>query len=288
MFEGMKTILKRIGIDPRALYEKPGSLSINLASSGGHKEMVSRLRSIVPVISAQEEGGRALFNSYWELKRRSLHAFQCGLMIRALEGIRPGKIVVADIGDSAGTHMIYLRELTKGKHNIDSVSINLDPRAIEKIKARGLKALLCRAEELDLGGISPDIFTSFEMVEHLHDPSAFFHRLSGSPGGGKMVMTVPYVRQSRVGLHNVRRGNNEKIYAEDEHIFELSPKDWTLLLRHSGWKVAQSEIYYQYPRRIPLVNLIFRLFWTSMDYEGFWGAILEKETSVSDKYNDWQ
>ena len=89
MFEGMKTILKRIGIDPRALYEKPGSLSINLASSGGHKEMVSRLRSIVPVISAQEEGGRALFNSYWELKRRSLHAFQCGLMIRALEGIRP-------------------------------------------------------------------------------------------------------------------------------------------------------------------------------------------------------
>ncbi len=288
MLEAMKTIFKKLKIDPRSLYEKAGSFSIGLSSSGEHKKMVSELRRIVPDISDQEESGRAFFNSYWELKRRSLHAFQCNLMIRALEGLRPGKIVVADIGDSAGTHMIYLKELAKSKYDINSISVNLDPRAIAKIKSRGLKALLSRAEDLDLGGLKPDIFTSFEMVEHLHDPATFFHRLACSPGGTKMVMTVPYVRHSRVGLHNVRRRNDKNIYAEDEHIFELSPEDWKLLLRHSGWRVAWSEIYYQYPRRILLVNLIFRLFWTSMDYEGFWGAILEKDTSVSDRYKDWQ
>jgi hypothetical protein len=106
-----------------------------------------------------------------------------------------------------------------------------------------------------------------------------------------MVVTVPYLKKSRVGLHHLRHGHHKKVFAEDVHIFELSPEDWTLLILHSGWKVVYSEIYYQYPRMIPLVipllSPMFSWYWRNIDFEGFWGAILKKDTTISDYYQDW-
>ena len=103
-----------------------------------------------------------------------------------------------------------------------------------------------------------------------------------------MVITVPYLKASRVGLYHIRHPGQTPIFAEDEHIFELSPGDWTLLLRHSGWRVAHSDIYYQYPRRIPFLSPLLAYFWRQVDFEGFWGAILEKDTALSDLYQDWE
>lgn len=101
------------------------------------------------------------------------------------------------------------------------------------------------------------------------------------------MITVPYLKKSRVGLHHLRSGEARAIYAEDEHIFELSPEDWTLLILHSGWKVVWSEKYYQYPRSMPIISFLFAYYWRKTDFEGFWGAILEKDTAYSDMYQDW-
>jgi len=247
-----------------------------------------RLRELVPDISQQEESEKDTFNEYIELKRRTLQAFQCRMMMDALENCNIGEITVVDIGDSAGTHMLYLKALTEEKFQLDTISVNLDPRAIEKIRARGLPAVLCRAEELDLGDRNVDLFTSFQMVEHLHNPAIFFHRLAVKAGCERMVLTVPYLRCSRVGLHHVRNNSKKMIFAEDEHIFELSPEDWTLLFLHSGWKVKSSQIYYQYPRRWPVASAILSWFWKNTDFEGFWGAILERDILFSDLYQDWE
>lgn len=103
-----------------------------------------------------------------------------------------------------------------------------------------------------------------------------------------MLITVPYLRTSRVGLHQIRLGTKRKVFAEEEHIFELCPEDWTLLFMHSGWKVAHSEIYYQYPRKWPIISILLRYFWKATDFEGFWGAILKKDTMLSDFYQDWE
>jgi len=241
----------------------------------------------VPDISNQEESGKDIFNNYWELKRRALQSFQCSMMLKALEHLPPMGLTVVDVGDSAGTHMLYLRELIRGKFDVDTISVNLDPRAIEKIRARGLKAILCRAEDLDLREKKVDLFTSFQMVEHLHNPAIFFHRLAKKSLCNKMVITVPYLKESRVGLHHIRNKTGKIIFAEDEHIFELSPEDWTLLLLHSGWSVVQSEIYYQYPRKLPIISQMLSWFWRHADFEGFWGAILEKDTTLSNLYQDW-
>ena len=288
MLKKIAKILRGLGIDPVRLYERVAKVSINASLvENGMWPMVKRLKNIVPDISSQYSFGMEQFNDYMYLKMRGIHAFQCSLMLTAISDMSGESLIVIDIGDSSGTHMMYLKELVKGKLDIDTISVNLDPRAIERIKARGLKTIHCRAEELGLDDKKIDLFTSFEMVEHLHNPAIFFRRLAKKNTCSKMLITVPYLKKSRVGLYYIRANSAKPIYAEEEHIFELNPEDWTLLFKHSGWKVTHSKIYYQYPRKIPFLRSILAVFWRMTDLEGFWGAILEKDIAVSDLYQDW-
>ncbi|MBP7529548.1 MAG: methyltransferase domain-containing protein [Syntrophorhabdaceae bacterium] len=284
----VKAITRMLGIDINALLEGISAWSIRMTyGENGLKDLVARLREIIPDISRQEESEKDVFDAYIELKRRTLQAFQCRLMLQMLKSRAQNVATVVDIGDSAGTHMLYLKALAGENLRLDTVSVNLDPRAIEKIRQRGLDGVLCRAEDLDLGDRKIDVFTSFEMVEHLHDPAIFFRRLAVRSECDRMLITVPYLKKSRVGLHHVRHRSSGPIFAEDEHIFELSPEDWSLLLLHSGWNVVSSHIYYQYPRRWLLVSNALAWFWRKTDFEGFWGAVLEKDRTVSDRYQDW-
>ena len=112
--------------------------------------MVESLAKIVPDISDQYSGSE-MQGPYWQLKVRAMHAFQTTLMLKALAGLRRKRLTVVDIGDSAGTHMIYLTKLAGEGIELETISVNLDPKAVEKISAKGLKAILCRAECLNLG-----------------------------------------------------------------------------------------------------------------------------------------
>lgn len=287
----VKKFLAAIGINPRKLNNVIAQWSIARAlKEKGYDELIDKLRSIEPDLSEQYSSGKEKYNEYLELKRRALHSFQCSLMLKVVKGFDAAEFTVVDIGDSAGTHMRYLQELTKGKHKIDTISVNLDPRAITKIKAKGQKAILCRAEDLSSEMGQPvDLFICFETIEHLHNPALFFHRLAKKSDCNKMLMTVPYVRNSRVGLHHLRRKTENIIFAEAVHIFELNPEDWTLLILHSGWKVVYSEIYYQYPTKWPsLIRWLLRKYWRMTDCEGFWGAVLEKEKTYAELYQDWE
>jgi hypothetical protein len=286
----VKGFLRLCGQEPAALIEKLSRWSLGWAlRQQGRMELIGRLRAIEPDLTNQED--EALkgkpHGPYWDLKRRGLQAFQCELMLGEVARLPDRAVTVADIGDSAGTHMLYLRRLVGGSRRVETVSVNLEARAVEKIRARGFKAVLGRAEDLDLGGACVDLFTSFEMVEHLHNPAIFFRRLARRDDRARLLLTVPFLRRSRVGLHNVRWGNPESIRAGDEHIFELSPEDWKLLFLHSGWRVVHEAVYYQYPR-LPLLDGPLAWFWRRTDYEGFWGAVLEKDATFSDRYLDWE
>jgi hypothetical protein len=284
----IKRMIKTLGFEPTEILEKIDAVSLRHALQENQlAEVVAKLVGIVPDIVAQYSRTLERTES-WKLKMRGLHAFQVTMMLEALQPFPPHKITVVDIGDSAGTHMLYLKGITQDQLEVDTISVNLDPRAVEKIKARGLAAILCRAEDLDLPGVDIDLFTSFQMVEHLHDPAIFFYRLAKKSTGKKLFITVPYVKTSRVGLHHVRQNSREAVFAEDVHIFELCPEDWTLLMLHSGWKVIHSEIYYQYPRKWPVMSRLMAYYWRKRDYEGFWGAILEKDSSFLDCYQDWE
>jgi hypothetical protein len=283
----LKKTFNFFGINHRVIIEQIAKWSLSKAlNQNGLYPLVEKLQTIIPDITDQYSRNHE-FNDYWNLNIRGQQAFQISLILEALANTIKNEITVVDIGDSSGNHMLYLKKILRDR-KIDTISVNLDEKAIDKIRAKGLKAILCRAEDLVINNTEIDLFTSFEMAEHLHNPAIFFYRLAKRTHCNKLLITVPYLKQSRVGLHHVRNRSHEPTFAENEHIFELSPRDWNLLVLHSGWKVTFSKIYFQYPKRWPIFSNFLATFWRITDFEGFWGAVLEKDTSFSDLYQDWE
>lgn len=267
------------------------SYSLYLAAREQHMlKSIKELEKIIPNISNQYSNADIL-DTYIQYKVRAQHSFQIQFLLDTLYKFKKKDCRIADIGDSSGNHMRYIKALAQKRgQRISAVSVNLDPIAIEKINANGGVGILCRAEdfnpEVEIGG-GIDLFTSFQMAEHLHDPCLFFRRMAIKSNCNTMLITVPYVEHSRIGLQNSREKGLNSIYAEDEHIFELSPEDWKILMLHSGWKTLEERIYYQYPRNIPFISSLLKRMWKNCDYEGFVGFVLKKDLKVMNRYKDW-
>lgn len=247
-----------------------------------------RLTNIVPDITHQYSSFK-IDNKYLPIKVRAQHSFQINLANKAIEmaDIKgcSKELRIVDIGDSSGTHLQYIKGLWQ-KKKIHTVSINLDNKAIERIKKKGLEAICCRAEDIKAYSNNGDTFLSFEIVEHLMNPFQFLHNLSKNTNCRSFVITVPYVRYSRLGLHHMRNNDKAELNAENTHILELSPSDWRLLFQFSGWRVEYDTIYLQYPRKNPL--RIMKFYWRKFDFEGFYGAILVRDPTWSNLYKDWE
>lgn len=273
--------LKRI----KKCYENLLILSIKKAiQEEGLQNMYKKLSRIVPDISSQYSTFK-IDTPYIELKVRALHAFQVALVCKAMNMFGLSKrdnVTIVDIGDSSGTHIQYLQALF-GK--INALSVNLDEQAVKKIENKGLRAIHGRAEELHYYNITVDLFLSFEMLEHLPNPIVFLHNLAINTSCAGFVLTVPYLKQSRVGLHHIRQGDRRLVTAENTHIFELSPNDWRLIFLHSGWTIVDEKIYLQYPQKSWL--RITRALWKYRDFEGFYGVILKRDNTWSKLYDSW-
>ena len=249
-----------------------------------------KLVDLVPDISDQYSSWK-IDNKYLELKVRGMHAFQLSLVSHAMRIIAAdpfiGKeLTVVDIGDSSGTHLKYLKGIYPDR-SMRCLSINLDNEAVKKIRSKNLEAVCARAEELSSLSIKADIFLSFEMVEHLMNQCKFLHDLSEKTDCKLFVMTVPYVRNSRVGLYHVRNGVKRDVNPENTHVYELSPQDYRLLFQHCGWNIVAEKIYSQYPRRSIFGDLMKR-YWRKYDFEGFYGIVLSRDKSWSALYNGWE
>ena len=258
----------------------------------GGIDLFNKLRAIRPNISNQYTSFLVpIADRYLTTKLRCQHVFQVRLaqktiaMIRAENG-SANLVKIADIGDSSGTHTQYLRALDWRPDLLEIKSVNLDPVAIEKIRSKGLDALLCRAENLQSDcDFSADIFFAFEVIEHLIDPIRFMREIALRTGCRYFGVTVPLVHKSRMGLQFIRHDLKTNAVAEDTHVFELSPEDWKLLFKFSGWKVTHEDLYYQYPKYHPLS--FSRPLWRRLDVDGFYGVVLERDLSCSDQYKSW-
>lgn len=245
--------------------------------------LFDKLKEIVPDIKNQYSTF-LINNSYLQTKVRCQHAFQISLVDKIINKFE--KPVIVDIGDSSGTHLQYITVLYSKNKNINGISINLDPEAVERITKKGLRAIHTRVEDLHNYNICADIFLCFEIIEHLMDPCRFLHELSIKTNAKYLIMTVPYMKKSRVGLDHIRNKQDTTVNAENTHIFELNPDDWKLIVRHSGWNVVIEKIYLQYPK-YSLLRLAKPL-WKKFDYEGFYGLILERDSAWSSKYLSWE
>jgi hypothetical protein len=247
----------------------------------GLADLCRRLAEVVPDLREQYSTFR-LENEYQVFKVRGQHAFQIALVQRALALLGVGEhenFTVVDIGDSAGTHVQYIKALYENSH---SLSVNLDRNAVEKIRRKGIEALHVRAEDVAALGLEPDLFLSFETLEHLLSPVDFLRSLAGAAPCRALVVTVPYRAYSRVGLEYIRSEDRRGDTPEHVHVFEFAPDDWRLLFQFSGWRVLDDRVYLQYPRWGPL--RLLKSQWGAVDFEGFYGAILERDDSWSKSY----
>lgn len=259
------------------------------------KEMglVKKLEQLVPNLTHQYTSfSLDMNNPYLKYKVRGQHAFQVSLAMKAFHLLskKNEKVNIVDVGDSAGTHLIYLKNLlTDSNCIVNTLSVNVDHAAVEKIKSKGLHAIQCRAEELHLHpefNQFIDLFLSYEMLEHLIDPISFLRQMALKANCELFSLTVPYVRCSRVGMHHIRKNLSHAVNAEVTHIFELAPEDWKLLFKFSGWEVIYEDKYTQYPKKNLLTNLT-KFIWRKMDFDGFYGVVLRKNPTVSDQYQSW-
>jgi len=261
------------------IYEK--SLDI-AAKEQGLKVLIDKLRKEVPDIRYQYSKFE-VNNQYLETKVRNLHAFQISLFNNVIDEFE--NPVIVDIGDSAGTHLQYINGLYSKNKNIRSLSVNLDPEAVKRVKEKGLEAIQSRVEDLQNYNINADLILCFETLEHLMNPCCFLYELMKNTNVKYLVITVPYLKRSRVGLRHIRREKGDIVQAENTHIFELSPEDWKLILRHSGWDIVKEDIFLQYPRKSPY--RFTKLLWRKYDFEGFYGLILKRDNTWSSRYLDW-
>ena len=286
-----KKLMRFLGVDTRALYQNISAASLRAAiEAQGLEPFCGKLRGVIPDLRDQYTGGldETEYRRYWELKMRGMHAWQTLLALEALKRIGRAGLTLADIGDSSGNHGLYLKALAGPEMIARFVSVNLDPVAVAKVRAKGGESILRRAEDLDLDGLRPDLFLSFQTLEHLTDPVRFLHGLATKGAADWMVLTVPYRRVSRFGGGHLRMAEADlpqKLTAEDVHIYEFSPEDWALLARFAGWRLEHATLYRQYPKRLP-----WRLtapIWRALDFEGFFGMILARELSLASRYADW-
>lgn len=273
----------------RDMYRTRGQQLLQAAvREQGMTRAVEELARIVPDISDQYNTPSSQLRTPAMLdKVRAMHAFQITLVRETLATLgRPdAPLTVVDLGDSSGNHLRYL---LADRPQLRTVSVNLDPAAVVKITAKGLRAIQARAEDLAAYDVHPDLLMCFQMLEHVLDPIGFLKRLGDGPACRCLLLTVPLLAQSRVALNFTRQSDapREKVPAEDVHVYELSPDDWQAIFRFAGWRVIREQRYYQYPRRA-LLRRLWREVLRAGDYEGFVGFVLEPDGRYRDAYLHW-
>tara|TARA_B100001057_G_scaffold498249_1_gene604683 strand:- start:112 stop:948 length:837 start_codon:yes stop_codon:yes gene_type:complete len=263
----------------------------SLKAAAKEQNLLSNIRKIENIVSdySKQYNYGKIDGKFWNYKVRAHHAFQLEMCLNAINLFKKQflkkQIKIIDIGDSSGTHVNYLKKLVHDLE-IETLSINLDPLAIRKIQENGHEAKQARAEDIEKYDIDKDIFISFQTLEHLNSPIDFLKSISDSSSCKYFVITVPYLKQSRVALEYIRKQTEEKeVHSENVHIFELNPNDWKLLFKHSGWEVLEEKIYYQYPKFSPL--RLLKSAWREFDFEGFYGVILKRNDKWKNKFCDW-
>lgn len=222
-----------------------------------------------------------------EARIRMLIAAETSFVYESIERIKNDvtlPVTFADIGDSDGS-VRYLLSKMYADSELDSIGLNLQAQAVAKMKKLGLKAICENAMDLSDKEMSFDIVSVFETLEHLSDPIGFLKSMSKIVNK-ELIISVPYLRKSRVGLQYLNKNWPEEVKStiENQHIFELSPTDWKKLMIHSGWKIQKEKIIKAYPR-LSYHRLILEPYWRYMSFDGFWFVSLTKDNTISRNYS---
>ena len=228
---------------------------------------------------ANQYSKESIESEYIKTKVLALHSFQMALFAQFINYQEEKKWNIIDLGDSSGNHSRYIKKLFD-KHEFFTVGVNNDKKAIERINNNNsigchssIESYISCYRNSDSNQIL--ILLMLETLEHLDNPIGVLKDIRTNMNSEALIVTVPFVRRSKVGLHYLRNNlkTDKEVSQENNHIFELSPDDWMLLFKYCGFKVERAFIYYQYPCWTPFL----RYYWQAFDFEGFAGFILNYE-----------
>lgn len=188
-----------------------------------------------------------------------------------------------DVGDCDGAMRLLLREYLRD-FSLDSLGINLQLEAVEKIRQKGLPAECIDAMEFGKTGREYDIVSIFETLEHLPNPLGFLENIHGAVRH-RLIISVPFVHQSRVSLRYLDKNwdKNKVPTIENTHIFELSPLDWDKIFRHTGWRIEQQWRLEQFPKS-GFLRLIMQQAWKKISFGRFWFVCLTKDMTYQKRF----
>ncbi len=189
-----------------------------------------------------------------------------------------------DVGDSDGSARLLFLKSAPQMQGFRTFGVNLEPKAVELIRSKGLEAECMNAMNLHKKGISFDIVSVFETLEHMPDPVGFLERIH-QVVGRRLVISVPLITASRVGLNYLtpKWDFQMKPGYSNNHFFEFSPRDWQKLFSHTGWAIEDEWKVRQFPRSGPL-NWMMSYAWRRISFEGFWFVSLKKDLTLSSRF----
>lgn len=220
-----------------------------------------------------------------EARIRFLVAAECAFVEEEIAAVlaKNQRCTYADIGDSDGSVRVVMHEIF-GRDRLATMGINLQPSVVKRMQDMGLEAICEDAVEVGRRGVRYNVVSVFETLEHLPDPIGFLKAI-GAVVEDRLVLSVPYVRRSRVGLQYLSKSwpAGDVATIENVHMFELCPADLRKIFQHAGWRVDREAVFKQFPAWSPS-GVLLSIYWRLTSFEGFYFASLVKDDTHASRY----
>jgi SAM-dependent methyltransferase len=109
-------------------------------------------------------------------------------LLRATRGLDSGATIL-DVGCGDGFHLDLIRRY--GRPGWKAVGVDLDPRAVQRARSRGLDVVLGRLDQAGIADGSVDLALCIQTIEHVDDPPALLRTIRRllKPNGRLLIVT---------------------------------------------------------------------------------------------------
>ena len=141
---------------------------------------------------------------------------------------------VLEVGAGFGT---FCEEIKRLEAFQEVIAVEPTPDLAQSCRNRGLEVIESPIEHVKLDGRTIDLIVSFEVIEHLFNPSQFMEKCwSLLPVGGLLVLTCPNVK----GFDILTLGELSSA-VDSEHLNYFHPSSLSMLLESKGFEVLEVQ-----------------------------------------------
>lgn len=172
-------------------------------------------------------------------RRKNLIEPKVDLVLNLLKTHAPATSWVADIGAGYGVFLEVLRE--KAGNRLESVAIEPSGSLSQVCVDKGLPVIKMFLEDIDRTMIERDgqgSFVSFELVEHVVDPEAFFKKCAAIMKQGELFI---FTMLSGIGMDIQVLWENSNSVHPPHHLNFFNPTSIEMLVAKAGFEVLEVQ-----------------------------------------------